>query len=257
MLVELISRKTVFQKCPRLAEHVMSYQQAMYDPSEDILLEGQEVFLDLDDDTPTTLTKEQADQLNSEHAAYCAAMRDDFEELPTESNFFKRIIAELNVSSFDRLVSNFGESLNRLSTALEWDNVIVISHALIPYLAQENSYMPVKEAIRNLNKMGITQSSTQGVVLNKLTNIDFFTSMFWVVRCNASAPIICFSAANSNIIGTLCKRGNIHFDCYDESETKSLKNALKKANFIEAPDAICVEQFSESSAIEGRQFIID
>ena len=47
-MIEFVSREYVFQKCPQLAHQLMGYQQAMFNPSEDLLVEGEEVFLGSD-----------------------------------------------------------------------------------------------------------------------------------------------------------------------------------------------------------------
>lgn len=257
MLVEFVSREFVFKKCPQLAQHLMDYQQAMFNPLDDVYVEGDEVILELDSVTPTVLTEEQANQLNIEHAAYCMAMRDEFDRTPKKATWFGRIIAELDAPTFEVFIENIGQSLVRLTLALGWDEVFVVCDARRPYLAQDNTYKPVRNATQNLLAMGMTRTSIEGAVLNENTIPDFFASIFWIVRCNASAPGICFSSSNSNIIGTLCKHGNIHFECYSQAELGLLKEALKASSFIEVPSGICRENFSASRAIGGRQIIVE
>lgn len=257
MLVEFASREFVFKRCPQLAQHLMAYQQAMFNPLDDVYVEGDEVFLELDFETPTVLTEEQANQLNIEHAAYCMAMCDEFDGTPRKAAWFGSIIAELDAPTFEVFIENIGQSLVRLTSALGWDQVFVICDARHPYLAQENTYKPVRNATQNLLAMGMTRTSIEGAVLNENTISDFFESIFWIVRCNASAPGICFSSSNSNIIGTLCKHGNIHFECYSQAEREFLKEALKTSSFIEVASGICFENFSASGAIRGRQIIVE
>lgn len=254
-MVEFVSREFVFKRCPQLAQQLMAYQQAMFNPLDDVYVEGDEVFLELDSETPTVLTGEQASQLNIEHTAYCRAMRDEFEGTPKKAAFFGSIIAKLEVSTFDIFIENIGQSLVRLSSALGWEEVFVICDTRSPYLAKGNTYKTARNAVQNLLAMGMTRTSTEGVVLNENTISGFFASIFWIVRCNASAPGICFSSPNSNIIGNLCKYGNIHFECYSQTERGLLKDALKASSFIEVPSGICRENFSASGAIDGRQII--
>ena len=121
-----------------------------------------------------------------------------------------------------------------------------------PYLAQENSYKPVRQAVQNLLSMGMTRATNEGIRLDRVTSAEFFGSIFWIVRCNASAPGICFSSPNANLVGKLCKHGNLHFESYSQSESDTLRTAFRTAGFRELPNGVCVENFSNSGAIDGR-----
>ena len=257
MQLEFIPRKLAFEHCPQLAQHLMSWQKAMFTPSDDKLYAGDKVYLEGDDETPSVLTQDQADSLNDEHSKYCLEMCDKFEAAPAQKEFHSGVVAELDVSSFEAFIENIGNRLNQLSLELGWDSIMVISNTRTPYLGQENSYQPVKMAFEKLIALGMTRTSTQAVLLNRNTAVEFFGSIFWIVRGNISTPEISFTSKNSHIIGTLCKHGNIHFDCYEKSAAVLLLKALSKANFVKVPNGICEERFSKSSRIEARKLKLD
>lgn len=229
----------------------------MYNPSHNLSFAGDEVYLKSDDENPTTLTQHQADQINREYSEHCLAVCDTFKEPPIQSAFYEGIIAELDTTSFNIFAENIGQNAYQLSLELGWESIIVISNTRVPYLQQKTPYEPVKEAINTLIDMGMSKSSTDALRLGPRTIASFFRVIFWIIRCNAAAPEISFSSKNSNIIGTLCKYGNIHFDCYNEAEAGLLRQALKAANFIVVADKICTEKFSDATAIEGRKLDLE
>lgn len=255
-MVELISRSLAFKQCPQLAKQIMDHQQVMFNPEEEVYAEGEAVYLELDDDQPTVLTKEKANELNSEHAEHCMSVCDEFEEIPPQSAWVERIIAELNAPTFESFVEDIGQSLVELSLALGWGELIAIGERKAPYLAQENSYKPVRKAVHRLLSMGIDRKTHDGIILRQSDCAEFFASMFWIVRCNASAPGICFSSPNSNIVGKLCKHRNIHFESYDQAESDILRTALRTAGFRELSNGVCAENFSSSEAIDGRSIVM-
>lgn len=257
MPFSLVPRAFVFEKCVQLGQHVRLHQQVMFDPESDYVVEGEEIFLEAGDTTPTRLTKEQAYQFNIAHAAYSRSMWDDIPDVSINGSFFEGIIAELKSPSFDIFIDNIGPKLMQLAEALSWEEIFVISDSKRPYLAQKNSYKDVKNATDKLLEMGLSRTTHEGVVLKEKSIRDFFSTIFWIVRCNATAPGICFSSPNSKTVGTLCKYGNIHFDCFDRAEAENLKNALKSVSFREAQNNICNNNFTGPGAITGREIIME
>lgn len=255
-MLELVSRKSAFEQFPYLAYHVLEWQKAVYNPSDSFLNEGEEVFLEVDDDVPTVLTKKQAEKLNVEYSAECLELCDDFVQPPSEFKFYKSIIGELETATFTDFTERIGKSLSNLSVELGWENIVLISNSRTPYLAQDNSYKPVKEAVRTLTKMGIRKTTSEAIKVSEETIEDLFAAIFWIVRCNASSPGICFSSASSKTVGTLCKYGNIHFDCYDRSEAIKIQQAFLIAGFKEAANGVCIEKYSDQNAISGREIVL-
>ena len=85
----------------------------------------------------------------------------------------------------------------------------------------------------------------------------FIGPLFWIARCNASAPNITLGLAGTAITGLFCQYLNIHLSGYDAGEEPLLLKALHKAEFTVAEDGQCRERFSEAGVIEGRRLDLD
>lgn len=257
MSIKFFSRGEIFEQSALLARHIYDWQEASFNAQDNYVEAGEDVWLDIDDAAPTTLTAEQAAQFNASQDDYCQALRDEFAVAPAKLSSSRLIIAELSAASFETFVQMIGERLQRLFEAMGYEEIFVLSDSKTPYLEQENDFPDVKAAEEKLMALGLTRDFSGGIGLPPTSVPELFSALFWIARCNASAPYILFSGKGALSIGTLCKYGNIHFDVYDEAEQTRLETVLIESGFHIAEDGVCVEKFSETSAITGRRIQID
>lgn len=253
MGLEFTSRERIFETNPVLARHLSDWQEQTYDPDIDTFEPGEEVYLHIGDDKPVVLTKQQAEELNRETEENFSNLRDTFGPLPARMNSGGELYAELPYENIDIFVEELGSRIRGLFQSMGWECLLLISDVKNPYLAQNNDYPPVEQARSELIAMGIKPDFTGGVIMDLTSLQRFFSHIFWIVRCNAMAPYMLFSAPNSATVGTLCKYGNIHFEVYDETEKKRFLEALKNNQFTLAEDNMCCEKFSETGKMEGRK----
>lgn len=256
MSIKFVSRKDVFDSNTTLAWQVFDNQETYFNPSENLLSAGDSAYLDIDDDTPTILSPELAEKWNNDYIEYCNSMRDEFDPTPSKVDLYEQIIAELPQNSREGFFDIFGKKISLLFEHLNWAETSVVASSPIPYLVQKNDYPPVKTSTKNLKAIGISKSYSDGFVLTKPTTDTFFKNIFWITRCNASAPEILFSGAHSSIIGMLCQYGNIHFNCYNSDAKIQLTKALAEVGFIVAEDGYCRDSFSGTRITEERSLEI-
>lgn len=257
MPIKFTSRKNIFEQNPVLASHIYHWQRATYNPAHNLYEVGEKVVLNINDEDAVTLTAAQAEELNRDYEEYCAKLCDDFVSAPQEVPICDRLIAEWPCRDINVFIEKIGPQIQALGQSMNWRSLLVISDVKNPYLEQKNDFSPAKQARETLGEMGLSNDYHGGINLSDAAIAEFFSAIFWIVRCNACAPYILFSAPNSAIVGTLCKYGNIHFECYEGCKLNKFKNALTMAGFEIPDDGLCREHFSSSSAIDGRRLQID
>ena len=77
-----------------------------------------------------------------------------------------------------------------------------------------------------------------------------------MVRCNAVLADIYFTDPGQNIIGDLCKYGNLHLQVKTKAADINCKSIIAESKFEFLTDGNCHNKFSKSGAIAGRQIII-
>jgi len=257
MSVEFVTREIIFDRNSVLAWHIFDWQKFNYDPAEHFVEAGEEIYLELSDEKPTVLSEKLAEEVNRQAISYSESMRDIFEQVPPRLKKYEIVIAELPIDELEVFMAQIGIKLKALCDHMNWSQIHIISDSRSPYLLQDNAYPPVKLAEKKLNDMGLEHDFSGGIILESTSIQEFFSPIFWIVRCNASAPYINFCAEGSKTVGVLCKYGNVHFEPYCEREKKQLLAAMGDTGFEESEDGCCYERFSEDSAMEGRKISLD
>lgn len=253
MSIEFLSRETILKQNQIFARHIHNAQLAF---APDLFEPGEEVLLDDESDEATALTVEMADKLNREANDQWLQGCDPFDPQPPQIEESGTLVAELPCRTFDLFAETIGGKVEALCHALSWDILLVLPVSVTPYLTQENDFPPVKRATTALVDLGLEPNFSGGMGLQPSSAARVFGHLFWIVRCNASAPNVAFAAAGSSVVGTLCDYGNIHFDTYRATEKAQLAGALRDVGFNITRDGACEEKFSDESAVEGRKLVL-
>lgn len=169
---------------------------------------------------------------------------------------FKSYILTLPSKSFRGHVKALGIELTKLTIALRSDTLIVLGDTETPWLYQDNDYKPAKEAQDYLsnNKVG---KRFNGALQADTSELPTFTKhLTWLTRCNAALPYFHFTDPEENIIGSICKYGNLHLDTLNEQADKVLKSFMDSSKFDYGDKNSCYNWFSKTSAISARQTIV-
>lgn len=169
---------------------------------------------------------------------------------------FRSYILTLASKSFKGHVKTLGKELAKLTKAFQSDTLIFLGDTETPWLYQTNDYKPVKEAQDFLvnNKIGKRFNGALQVDTAELP--IFIKHLAWLTRCNAALPYFHFTDQERNIIGSICKYGNLHLDTLNEQADKTLKLFVDTSGFEYGDQNSCYNWFGKTSAISGRRTVV-
>jgi len=168
---------------------------------------------------------------------------------------FKSYVLTLLSRSFKGHTKLLGSELKKLTEEIGYDSLIFLGDSKLPWLYQDNEYKPAKEARQYLinNKLG--KRFNGALQVNNSELLTFTKHLSWLTRCNATLPYIYFIDKGQNIIGNICKYGNLHLDTLNEKTDKLIRIVIGKSQF-KYLDSTCYNQFGKTSAITGRQIVL-
>jgi hypothetical protein len=189
---------------------------------------------------------------------------DKYPKLPQSDNlsedfsfpkFFRAYILMLSSKSIKAHAKNLATEILNLIEHLSVDSLVFLGDAETPWLYQENDYQPVKSALEYLSEKKVGRKFIGGFEIGITELRQFITHLFWLVRCNASFPIVHFTNKDQQFIGSICKYGNIHLFTLNKKDDGLLQEALKKSHLTILHGEKCSDQFSKTGRLEGRQTI--
>jgi len=238
------SREQILKINQIFTTHLIQIQKAKHNPEDYAYQVGDQLLME-GSDKPLILSQEKAEELNKEEQDFVDSYRD--------RNPFKQVSVAKWVggctlisskTNAEKYLSDLSNSLEGLRNQLKAQNLIVIGDWPTPWLAQENEYAPVKEAMDFL-KMIISSDFDGGFLLNAKDLTSFIPRLFWLTRCNASLPDFLMTFENSKTIFSICKYGILHIESYDQEELKTINHYFKIKNFIEVDECIDPVDFDD------------
>ncbi|WP_153799476.1 hypothetical protein [Foetidibacter luteolus] len=169
---------------------------------------------------------------------------------------FKSYILTLTSKSFKGHIKQLATGLLKLTKQLGYDRLIFLGDTELPWLNQDNNYKPAKEAQQYLvdNKIG---KRFNGALQIESSGLQVFVKhLSWLTRCNAGLPYFHFTDKEQNIIGNICKYGNLHLDTLNEKTDTLVKAFVDASKFLILEDNNCFNQFGKANAIGGRRIIV-
>lgn len=243
------SRKEILSINPAFTKFILDLQLSFKPESYE---EGEKILFDLDDDEATVLTKQLTDKLNEEQEKEFEENRDinPFEDSVSLEFIETRLIISSNKNSLDYL-QNIASLLEIMRAKLGESELMILGVENTPWLAQENDYLPVRNALDYLGKK-IDKDFAGGFLLKEDAIIEFIPHLFWLIRCNAGLTYFYFSFPNSKTMISLCKYGVLHFEFYDQEEKLKILKTLSSLNFKEVDECNDPIEFDK---FDGRQMI--
>ncbi|RYE39110.1 MAG: hypothetical protein EOP48_26180 [Sphingobacteriales bacterium] len=169
---------------------------------------------------------------------------------------FKSYILSLPSKSFKGHVKALGLEVTKLATVLQFDTLIFLGDTEIPWLYQHNDYKPAREAQEYLTSKKIGKGFN-GALQVDITELPLFIKhLTWLTRCNASLPYFHFIDQGQNIIGHICKYGNLHLDTLNEQTDEISKQFVDSSRFEYGDNNSCDNWFGKTSAISGRKIVV-
>ncbi len=166
---------------------------------------------------------------------------------------FTSFILTLPSKSFKGHSKLLGVELTLLVKALHFNSIIFLGEFDTPWLKQTNDYKPVKEALQFLKDHKVSKQFDGALQVSIETLPLFIKHISWLSRCNGALPNFYFTDAGQNIIGCICKYGNVHLDIVNKKTVPIIKDLVAASKFNYLTGKICDDQFSKSGAIRGRR----
>lgn len=181
---------------------------------------------------------------------------DKDEEVFFYPKVFKSYILTLASKSFKGHITQLGTGLLKLIKQLDYDNLIFMGDTELAWLHQDNDHKPAKEAQQYLADNKIGKRFNGALQVNGPELLTFVKHLSWLTRCNASLPYFHFTDKGQNIIGNICKYGNLHLDTLNKATDKLIRAFVDESKFIYLDSNNCFNQFGKTSAIVGRRIIV-
>lgn len=233
MSLSTLSRHEAFSRYPGLSAVCAGFQKGMRE-SEQPFEPGESVWLDGDEDAPTVLSAEQAERLNREDAelldALCDPERDFTDRVVSGAG---HLILELVGQDFADVASKIGAAVETLAASMPCKLLAVTPLVRAPILQQENDYPDAVKARDALIRLGFGPSSHAAIEGSPQEMAEAIGPLFWIARCNASAPIIALGMEGTDLAFSFCKYGNFHVDMSENTDRAALLEKAAEAGFVE------------------------
>jgi len=169
---------------------------------------------------------------------------------------YESYILTLPSKSFKGHVKALGIEVTKLAKALHADTLIFLGDTETPWLYQDNDYKPVKEAQEYLIDRKVGKQFNGALQVNTAEMPTFIKHLAWLTRCNAALPYFHFIDKGQNIVGSICKYGNLHLDTLNEQADKTFKQLVDSSKFEYGDKNSCYNWFGKTSAISGRRIVV-
>jgi hypothetical protein len=169
---------------------------------------------------------------------------------------YKSYILTLSSKSFKAHVKALSIEVTKLIKALHTVRLIFLGDTETPWLYQDNDYKMVKEAQEYLAGKKIGKRFNGALLVDNLELHTFMKHLAWLIRCNAAIPYFYFIDEGQNIVGSICKYGNLHLDTLNEQTDNSIKSILDNSKFEYGDNNSCYNWFGKTNAISGRRTVV-
>lgn len=169
---------------------------------------------------------------------------------------FRNYILTLPSKSFRGHVRMLGIELTRLIKKFPVDSLIFLGDTETPWLYQHNDFRPVNEALQYLTDNKIGKRFNGALKVNTAELPEFIKHLAWLAHCNAALPDFHFTDHGQNILGHICRYGNLHLDSLNEQTDIGLNSFITNSRFAYGDSTNCYNWSGKTSSIRGRQTII-
>jgi hypothetical protein len=171
-------------------------------------------------------------------------------------NVFRSYILTLPSKSLKGHGKAIGIEITKLTKALQFDTLLFLGDTETPWLHQNNDYKPAKKAQEYLTSKKIGKRFNGALQVDTSELPTFIKHLTWLTRCNATLPYFHFIDESQNIVGNICKYGNLHLDTVKEQGDKIFKQFVNSSKFEYGDNKSCYNWFGKTAAILGRQTVV-
>lgn len=144
---------------------------------------------------------------------------------------FSSYILTLKSKTNKKRLKPLGKELSVLCAALESDGFIFLGDEKLAWRSREGKYKNFKKGMEYLANEGIKKTFSGGLAVEQDDMTLFVKHLANLVALNGLIQYIHFTDESQNIMGTICKYGNVHISTINKECDDLLKNALLSTKF--------------------------
>jgi hypothetical protein len=154
----------------------------------------------------------------------------------------------LKSKTYKKLLKDLGKELLNLNAGLKSRSFIFLGDEKLAWRFREEKYENFKKGMEYFASEDIKKTFTGGLVVSEEDMVQFVKHLADLVAVNGLTQYVHFTDESQNIIGSICKYGDIHVGIMNERSDILFKNAVSNTKF-EFLDGRCYSQFE----IKGRR----
>lgn len=250
-MILLLERKEILRINSTFTAFIAKYQLKMNDPFYKNNATKPGEMYDPELGEVRYYTQEECDLINSKRLDEYNKGKDQFEPGLKLQPFVGTTLFNYPQAPIKTYIRNLAVGLTHLTGAMGWKYLIFMLELGVPWLYQENDYPPVAAALNYLRSLGADDHFTGGIIANGQELKALLPHLFWIFRCNASLAPAYFTGMGIDMVGSICKYGNLHLYWYNEAQKEAF---IKQAPAFDLTLInSCYEGFSETGSIKGRK----
>jgi hypothetical protein len=256
-MIELLDRQQIFKLNKTFASFIAGVQNAMYNPMLDYNKYTPGVMYVDSSDKPRFVSQEECDKWNEQAFESYLKRKDKVEPFAIDEKHAGEVIYKLtSAADIPAYIDNLSDTIVAFADRLHWQAVVFLLDYSTPWLHQDNDYKPVKEALDYLKSKGVDAHFNGGFKASGEDLKELIKNLFWLIRCNAALPCCYFSGIDKEFTADICQYGNIHFHFYSQHDKMEVENLASELGMVSVENGNCMDNFSSTGAIEGRQIIV-
>ena len=154
----------------------------------------------------------------------------------------------LKSKTYKKHLKNLGKELFSFCSGLKSNSFIFLGDEKLAWRFREGKYDNFKNGMKYFASENIMKTFSGGLVVGENDMVQFIKHLADLVAINGLIQYVHFTDEFQNIIGSICKYGDIHVSIMNKHSDILFKNAVSDTKF-EFLDERCYSQFE----IEGRR----
>ena len=169
---------------------------------------------------------------------------------------FGNYVLTLASGSEKKYPSKLSESLNGLFDLLDLEEITFMADSNSLWLLQNSSSETFINSTSYFESLFNSNVFRGSITVSNVDQKEFIFHLIIITRFCASLPVIYFIDAKANILGNICRYGNVHLDVINKNFVNLFEAGLIESDFSLIENKQCEERFSGSDNIIGRELLV-
>lgn len=161
---------------------------------------------------------------------------------------FSNYVLILKSETYKKYLKNLGKELSILCAALKSNSFIFLGDEKLAWRFREGKYKNFKKGMEYFASEGIKKTFSGGLIVDKDNMVQLIKHLAVLVSVNGLIQYVHFTDESQNIVGSICKDGNVHISTMNKDSDELFSHALTATKF-QFLDGRCYPQFD----VKGRR----